>query len=258
LGQTRPVNAATLPEELKGVGWDQRLGESLPLDLKLTDETGRAVTLGQYFTTKPVLIVPVYFTCPMLCTQVVKGLADAMADLTFQPGNEYEIIVYSFDPTDGPAQAMEKKTAAIRRFGRAGTEAGWHFLTGDAAAIDRLNQAVGFRPKKEDRSGEFAHVGGLAVATPTGKLSRYFFGFDYSAQALRLTMVEASAEKIGSFTDHVLLFCLKYDPATGKYSAATMNLVRLAAVATILALFGYVATMLRRERLRNQKSLGTA
>ncbi|MFN7963711.1 MAG: SCO family protein [Thermoanaerobaculia bacterium] len=258
LGQARPINAASLPNELKDVGWDQRLGESLPLDLAMKDETGRVVALGDYFGKKPVVLVPVYFNCPMLCKLVVRGMADAFADVPFTPGKEYEVVAYSFDPADGPAGAAEKKQEAIRRFGRKGSDDGWHFLTGDEAAIARLNQALGFRTRKDPKTGEYAHAAGLVVATPQGKLARYFFGFDYPAKTLRLTLVEASDEKIGSLTDHVLMFCFKYDPATGKYSALTMNAVRLAGAMTLLALVLYVGTMLRRERWRNQKSLGTA
>ncbi len=257
-GEVKPGSPKEVPASLQGVGFDQRLGEVLPKDLEMVDETGARVALGSLFKGKPMVLVPVYFHCPMLCKLTMQGIARSFADIPFTPGAEYEIVVYSFDPDDRPEVARESKAEALRRFGRPGTDAGWHFLTGEPAAIARLNQAIGFSARRDEETGEYAHSAGLVVATPDGKISRYFFGFDYPAKSLRLTLVEAAEEKIGSFTDHVQLFCFQYDPATGRYSKATMNLVRLGGALTVIVLALYVTTMLRRERLRARDSLGTA
>ncbi|HEX4953320.1 MAG TPA: SCO family protein [Thermoanaerobaculia bacterium] len=257
-GEVKPGSPKEVPASLQGVGFDQRLGEVLPKDLEMVDETGARVALGSLFQGKPMVLVPVYFHCPMLCKLTMQGIARSFADIPFTPGKEYEIVVYSFDPNDRPEVARESKAEALRRYGRPGTDAGWHFLTGDEAAIARLNGAIGFSTRRDEKTGEYAHSAGLVVATPDGKVSRYFFGFDYPAKSLRLTLIEAAAEKIGSFTDHVQLFCFQYDPTTGRYSKATMNLVRLGGALTVIVLALYVTTMLRRERLRTRDSLGTA
>lgn len=258
LGQVQPVASNMRPEALTNAGFDQRLGESLPFDARFLDETGKSVTLGDYFDGRPVVLVPVYFKCPMLCKLVMNEVAQSFADVPLTPGKDFQVVVFSFDKSDTPALAAEKKAEALRRYSRPDTEAGWHFLTGTEAEILKLSEAIGFRFKWDERTGEFAHASGLVVATPEGKLSRYFYGFDYPAKTLRLTLVEASEEKIGSLTDHVLLFCFKYDPTTGKYSAITMNLVRLCGALTVVSLALYIGFALRRDRMRSQRSLGTA
>lgn len=245
-----------LPGELSGVGFDQRLGAALPLDARFRDEEGREVTLGTYFGQRPVLLVPAYFTCPMLCTLVIDGVADAVRDLPFAAGQDYEVVVFSFDPADTPAAAKEKKEGAVGRSGRSGVAGGLHFLTGDEADIRRLTAAIGFRYQRAPESGpgksQFAHVAGVVVATPEGKVSRYFLGINYPSRDVRLALVEAADGKTGSLVDQVLLFCFHYDPATGRYSALTMNAVRAAGLVTVAVLALGVTLMLRRERHRSE------
>lgn len=237
----------SLPRELVGVGFDQRLGEPLPLDARFRDESGREVTLGSFFGRRPVLLAPTYYRCPMLCTLVTEGVAAAARELPFDAGEEYEVVFFSFDPEDTPEAARAKKEVAVARSGRRGTGDGWHFLTGEPDSIRRLTRAIGFRYER-DESGEFSHVAGVVVATPEGKIARYFFGIDYPPRDLRLALVEASDEKVGSLVDQVLLFCFRYDPATGRYSVLTLNLVRVAGSLTAAALLFGVVFMLRRER----------
>ena len=238
----------TRPALLNDVGIDQRLNEQVPLDLMFRDETGAPVQLGTYFGSKPVILSLAYYECPMLCTLVLNGLASALKVLTFDAGKEFEVVTVSFNPEDTPALAAAKKQNYIKEYGRPGAAAGWHFLTGDAAAIERLTRAVGFRYAAVPDQKQFAHAAGIMVLTPQGKLARYFYGVEFSPRDLRLGLVEAAQNKIGSPVDQLLLFCFHYDPATGKYGPIAMGSVRLGGALTVLALATFLTVMLRRER----------
>jgi protein SCO1/2 len=184
----------------------------------------------------------------MLCTQVLNGLVGSLEALSFDAGREFDVVIVSFDPREGPEQAAAKRTTALTRYGRFGTEAGWHFLTGDEAGIRRLTEAVGFRYVFDESLGQFAHPSGVTVLTPQGRLARYFFGIEYAARDLRLAIVEASQNRIGSPIDQVLLYCYHYDPGTGRYGLMVMRLVRLGGVLTIVALAAFIVIMRRAER----------
>jgi protein SCO1/2 len=236
------------PAALREVGFDQRLGEALPLDAVLRDEAGREVRLGDYFGRRPVVLSLVYYECPMLCTLTLNGLVSALSVLSFQPGREFEIVTVSFDPKDTPAAAGAKKRTYLARYGRPGADAGWHFLTGSPESVERITRALGFRYAWDEQTRQFAHPSGLVVATPEGRLARYLYGVEYAPRDLQLAVTEASAGKVGGPVEQVLLFCYQYDPASGGYGLAIMRLVRLAGVLTVAALAGYVILMLRRER----------
>jgi len=242
--------AETRPAVLDDVGIDQRLNEQVPLDLTFRDETGAPVRLGSYFGGKPVILSLAYYECPMLCTLVLNGLASALKVLTFDAGKEFEVVTVSFNPRDTPALAAEKKQTYLKEYGRPGAAAGWHFLTGDATAIERLTRAVGFRYQAVEDQQQFAHAAGIMVLTPEGKLARYFYGVEFSPRDLRLGLVEASQNKIGSPVDQLLLYCFHYDPATGKYGALALGSVRLGGVLTVLALATFLTVMLRRDHAR--------
>jgi protein SCO1/2 len=233
------------PKELKGVGFDQRLTDQLPLELAFRDETGRVVRLGEYFGAKPVIIAPVYYECPMLCSQILGGLTTALKAVKFDPGRDFDVIAASFDPAEHPEQAAAKKKLYTARYGKPGTENGWHFLTGDPKAIEALTGAMGFRYTYDPKTKQFAHASGLLIATPEGRISRYFYGVEYVARDLRLGLVEASANKIASPIDQVLLYCFHYDPATAKYTSIVINILRLAGAATVLALGAMILVFLR-------------
>jgi len=235
------------PPALREVDIDQRLGEPLPLDLVFRDEEGRQVRLGEYFGKKPVILTLVYYECPMLCTLVLNGLVSALDVLTFDAGRQFEIVTVSIDPGETPELAARKKKEYLERYGRETARQGWHFLTGDEAAIRDLARAAGFRYTYDPATGLFAHGSAIMVATPEGKLARYFYGVQYAPRDLRFAIIEASENRIGSVVDHVLLFCYKYDPATGKYGAAVLNIVRAGGVLTILCLGTYLLVMWRRE-----------
>jgi protein SCO1/2 len=245
-----------LPGELLGVGIDQRLDQQVPLDLTFKDEAGRVVPLSSFFQKgKPVVLALVYYRCPMLCTQILNGLAGSLKAVTLDPGKDFEIVAVSFDPKDTPETAASKKELYMRRYGRPGTANGWHLLTGDERNIKALTEAVGFHYKYDPITDQFAHASGLQVLTPEGRLSRYFYGIEYSPRDLRLGLVEASQNKIGSPVDQILLFCFHYDPATGKYGAMVMKLVRFAGAAFTLVCGVFLAIVLRRDIRRDRQVL---
>ena len=251
LALARPLAAdEARPPALRDVGVDRHLGAALPLDLAFRDESGRTVALRDYFDGRPVLLSLVYFGCPMLCGQSLNGLAASLKAVSFAPGKEFTVLVVSFDPRDTPAVASGKKAAELARYGRLDTAAGWHFLTGEQAAIDRLTRAVGFRYTADAASGQFAHVPVAIVATPGGTISRYFYGIEPAPRDLRLGLVEASANKIGTAVDQLLLFCFHYDPATGKYGALVMGAVRAGGALTLVALGAFLTLAWRREARR--------
>jgi protein SCO1/2 len=239
--------ASTLPTQLEGIGIDQRLGDPLPLDLPFRDEEGRLVRLGDYFGHRPVVLVLAYYDCPMLCTQVLNGLTSGLRPLSLTAGQDFEIVVVSFNPENPATLAAAKKAHYVESYGRPATAGAWHFLTGDQASIAALARAAGFRYRRDETTGQYIHASGIMVATPDGTLSRYLYGVEYTPRDLRLGLVEASAGRIGSAVDRVLLFCFHYDPATGKYTMLTLRLIRLGAIATITGFLAFVVVSRRRN-----------
>jgi protein SCO1/2 len=237
------------PTILREIGFDQKLGDELPLDVPFRDETGKAVRLRDYFTAgRPVVLNLVYFDCPMLCTVTLSGMASALKELRFDAGREFEVVTISFDPKEGPAQAAAQKARFMARYARPQAEGGWHFLTGEPGAIHRVTKAVGFRYVWDQASRQFAHPAGTVVLTAEGRIARYLFGVEYAPRDLRLAIVEASANRIASAVDQVLLACYQYDPTAGRYSASVLRIVRLVALLTLAGLSAFVFVNLRRER----------
>lgn len=236
-----------VPPQLREVTFRQRLNEELPLDAVFRDEAGRSVTLGQYFGRRPVVLAFVYYSCPMLCTQVMNGLSSALKVMPFTAGEDFDVVLISFDPRDTPASAAEKKRAHLEYWSVEQDEAAWHLLTSDEATIRRVTSAAGFNYRWDERSGQFAHVSGVLVATPDGRLSRYFYGVEYSPKELRLALVESGEGRVGSVIDELLLYCFHYDPESGRYGLLVMNLVRLGGVMTVLFIGGFILLMRRRE-----------
>jgi protein SCO1/2 len=248
----RPELGATesgLPKALRDVGIEQRLNEQLPLDAQFRDETGREVRLNEYFGRRAVVLVLAYYDCPMLCTQVLNGVISTLRVLPFDAGKDFDVVVVSFDPRETPQLAAAKKDVYMQIYKREGAAAGWHFLTGQPESIKRVTEAVGFRYYYDEATKQFAHASGIMVATPQGKLSHYFYGIEYAPKDVRLSLVEASANKIGSPVDQLLLYCYHYDPATGKYGMVIMNVVRVAGALTVLGILALLL-FLRRPRAR--------
>ena len=235
--------AGVRPPVLKDVGIDQLLNNQVPLDLEFRDESGRTVKLAEYFKDKPVVLSLVYYNCPRLCTQVLTGLLGALKGLPMTPGKEFVNLTVSFDPREQPELASAKKAEYLKRYNRPGAETGWHFLTGDEPSIQALTKAVGFRYLWDPVTKQYAHASGIMILTPQGKVSRYFYGIEYAPRDLRFGVIDASAGKVGSLADQIILYCYMYDPSRGEYSLVLMRLLRVFAgmtLATLLALFLYL------------------
>jgi protein SCO1/2 len=216
------------------------------------DERGRMVRLGDYFGKRPVVLVFAYYECPMLCAQVITGIAKTLNVLSLEPGHDFDFVTVSFDPRDTPTAAAAKKALYLERYTHPGADEASHFLSGTPAAIEQVTKAAGFRYVWDEVTGQFAHPTGVVVVTPDGRLARYIFGVEYGPRDLRLALVEASAGRIGSAVDALLLYCFHYDPMTGRYGLVIMRAIRLGGAATLLTLGGFIFVMLRRERARHR------
>ncbi len=243
------------PDALKNIGIDQRLDNQLPLGATFKDESGKTVRLGDYFGKgRPVVLALVYFKCPMLCNQTLKGMtAGIRGQQTYLVGRDFDVLTISFDPRETPQDAAEKKKlvlADMRSEDDPVAASGWHFLTGDKQQIDAVADAVGFHYAFDTRTDQYAHASGIMVATPAGRLSRYFYGIEYAPRDLKLALVESSEGKIGTAVDKIILYCYHYDPTTGKYGFVIMNAMRVAGIVTV---FGVIAliVILRRSQSRS-------
>ena len=240
------------PIPLRDIEFDQKLDSQIPLELSFTDERGVPVQLRDYLRGKPILLNFAYYKCRDLCPLLLDGIVRALRPIRFDVGDDFEVLTVSIDPRDHAALAAAQKKDFLGRYGRAGSERGWHFLTGDEPAIRKLAEAVGFQYSFDPKTDEFAHATGIVLLTPAGKTSRYFYGIEFSPRDLRLGLVEAGEGKIGTPIDQLLLFCYHYDPVTGKYGPFVTNLVRLGGLTTVIALGAFILWMLRRERANAQ------
>lgn len=237
---------------LSEVGIDQKLNAQLPLDLAFRNERGKSVRLRDCLGDKPVILNLIYYRCPMLCSRTMDGLIRTLRTMSLAVGDDFTVLSVSFDPHEGPRQAASAKRAALERYGRRGAARGWHFLTGDEAAIRSLTDTVGFRYAYDPKLDQYAHAAGLVVLTPEGKVSRYLGGIEFAARDLRFSLVEASALKIGSVADQVLLLCYQYNPQTGKYGLVIQAVIRVCGLATVASMATAILWMLRRERRLNR------
>ncbi len=243
--------ASQIPEQLRDIGIEQRLGESIPADLELVDASGRTIALGERLAERPALLVPVYYDCPMLCGLVLETLTKSLRTLSLEVGRDFDVIVFSFDSTEGYELAAKTRKRILQYFD---SEAGWSFLVGEDESIRRLTESIGYTAKRDQKSGEMAHATGLFVLTPEGRIARVFFGLDYPPRDLRLALVEAGEGTIGGLVDQVLLFCFRYDPATGRYSTAILRIVRAGGALTALVIAAFVFLAWRRERIHSPKT----
>jgi protein SCO1 len=256
LGIGSPAGAQeTRGRVVSDVGFDQKLGVQLPLGLSFRDESGRDVRLGDLFGRRPVILVPVYYGCPMLCNQLLNGLTRSLKPVSLDPGRDFDLVAFSIDPLETPELAGQKKAGYLERYDRAGTDSGWHFLTGTTESIAALTQAIGFRYTYNPSTKLYAHAAGVVIVTPDAKLARYFYGIDFPPKELQTELVRARAGKIGTPISRLLLLCYDYDAATGKYTLSILRLIRALGTATAVALGGYVFVMFRREgKQRRMKS----
>jgi protein SCO1 len=242
-----PVNQR--PPNLQFVGIEQHLDAEVPADLEFTDETGKTIKLGDYFGHgRPVILDLGYYTCPMLCSQILEGLVGSMKALTFNLGQDFDVVTVSFNPRETTEMAADKKRDMMKRYGRANTAQGWHFLTGRADQIEALTKAIGYQFQFDPKTEQYAHAAAIVMLTPDRHISGYFYGVEYSPKDLRFGLVEASQNKIGNLGDQVLLYCYHYDPRTGKYGAVISNILKLSGLATVLLLGAFVFIMFRADR----------
>ena len=241
-----PANAR--PPYLTNVGIEQHLDAQIPADLNFTDDTGRAVKLGDYFGKKPLILNLVYYNCPMLCGETLAGLTGSMKMIKFDVGNQFDVLTVSFNPKETPQIAAEKKKDYLKRYGRPNAAAGWHFLTGPPDSINALTKVVGFQYQYDAAKNQYAHATAIMVLTPQGRISRYFYGVDFPPKDLRMGLVEASEGKIGNAVDQILLYCYHYDPAAGKYGAVVANMLKIGGAITVLILAGLILILLRMEK----------
>ncbi len=233
------------PPGLKNVAIEQRLNEAIPPDLTFRDETGKTVRLGDYFGKRPMILNLVYYRCPMLCGEVLSGLTSALRVLKFDVGKEFDVLTISFDPRETPDLAAAKKAEYLKRYKRAGAAEGWHFLTGPQESIEALTRAAGFQYQFDPQSGQFAHTTAIMVLTPEGRIAQYYYGVEYAPKDLRLGLVQASQDKIGTVVDQVLLYCYHYNPDTGKYGPVIARILRISGAATILLLGTMIIVLFR-------------
>ena len=250
------------PNILNGVGIAQHLNQQIPLDLTFTDDTGNQVQLASYFGRKPAIVALVYYQCPMLCSEELNGLTSALQMVNLIPGKDFNVIVVSIDPSEGTDLAAAKKRSYLRRYGHPETAGGWHFMTGTQANIDALTKTVGFSyvkiPGPDGKLTQFAHASSIQLVTPEGKLAQYYMGVEYSPKDIRLGLVEASGNKIGSPVDNILTYCYHYDPQANKHSLIIARVVQLGGAVTLVMLGGFMWIMFRRDyRAAHEKLSGT-
>lgn len=235
------------PKYLEGVGFDQKLNAQVPLDAQFRDEFGRPVRLGQYLGQRPAVLALVYFTCPALCDQILHGVVAAMRPLSLRPGRDFDVIAISINPQERPAQAAEKRLNVVNMYEPNASMKGWHFLTGTEPNIRAVADAVGFHYRYDPVSKMFFHAAGIMVLTPEGKAARYLYGVYFEPKDLKLSLIEASHDRIGSPVDQILLFCCHYDAATGKYTTTVLNLLHVSAAIFLAFLIGGIALLCRRD-----------
>jgi len=241
---------ATTPAILSNVGITQNLNAQIPPDLVFRDETGKSVRIGDFFGPKPIVLSLVYFDCPALCTEVLNGELRTMKAISLDLGKDFDAVTVSFEPKDTPALAKAKRDVYAGQYGRPGAADHWHFLTGEQQSIDALTNVTGFHYAYDSSIRQYAHAAAILILTPDGRIDRYFYGVQYPARDVRLGLVEASEGKIGTLTDHALLYCYQYDPMTGKYGVVVMNVLRAAGGLTVLVLGIFMTLMFLRERKR--------
>lgn len=237
------------PEQIKDVGIDEKLGQKLDLNLQMADEEGNKVSLGSFFDGKtPVILSPVYFSCPGLCNFHLNGLITALHDLDWSVGNQFKVIAFSFDPKEGPALAKDKKANYMKSYGRPGTEHGWHFLTGSPETVTALMGSVGFKYKWNEEAKEWAHTSSAIVVSPDGVITRYLPGIQFETKDVRLALLEATKGKVGNFVDQLVLYCFHYNPQQSRYTIYAFNIMKLAGLVVILGLGFWLFPYVRRQR----------
>jgi protein SCO1/2 len=251
-GKAPAKPSAEVPEELKGVGISEKIGDNLDLSMMVTKETGEKVPLSTFFSKhKPVIISPIYFNCPGLCNFHLNGLVETLQKVDWSPADKFEIVAFSFDSTETSEVAKKKKENYLKLYGRKGTDAGWHFVTADAETVKKLTTSVGFSYKWNETAKEWSHASAAIVVSPEGKISRYLHGIMFEPRDVKLALNEAADGKVGSLVDSVMLFCFKYDSHQSKYGLQVFQLMKLGGALTVVALGLWLGTAMIQAKREN-------
>lgn len=243
------------PQILEDIGVDEKLGDNIPLDLKFANSEGDSVRLGDLLESgKPVLLNPLYYECPTLCSLVLDAVYKVVDQLVWSPGDDYTIISFSIDPEEGPDLAAQNKRSYLESLDRPNADEGWHFLTGNQQNIEALTESIGFKYKYDEETGEYLHLASIMLLSPEGKITRYLYGATFRELDLRNALHEAADGKIGSAIDQVVLYCFTYDPSSQSYVPVAMNIMKLGGLATVIILGIFLGIFWRRERRSTQSS----
>jgi len=249
--QTGENTGDQLPQVLQRVGVTQRLNQMLPLDAQFVDDTGKTVRLGDYFGKRPAILSLVYYNCPMLCSEEMDGLASALMMVHLTPGKDFNIVIISIDPSETPQIAAKKKAFYVKRYGHPETADGWHFLTGQQAAIDAVSDATGFGyvrvPGPDGKLDQYAHASAIELVTTQGRLAQYYLGVEYSPKDILLGLIEASGNRIGSPVANIFTYCYHYDPQTNRHSLIVARVVQVGGMMTVVSLGSFMFLMFRRD-----------
>lgn len=233
-------------ELLTQVGFDQKLGAQLPLDLAFHDARGMTRPLGALLEGRATLLIPGYYSCVNLCEAVRAGVAHAVEKSGFVAGQQFNVVLVSIDPHETPADAKLAQAKDASAHPAAGV-ASWYYLTGSPAARDALNEAIGFRYFFDRRNGQYDHASGIVLLSPQGSITQYLFGVQFAPQTLHLALVNASQGRIGTIVDRFVLLCCDYDPSTGRYSVLISRVMQGFGLLTVLTLCGWIS-ILRRSK----------
>lgn len=237
------------PSEIKDVGIDEKLGEQIELGLKFQDDQGESVTLGKYFDNqRPVILSMVYYECPSLCNLHLNGLTEALKNLKWTAGQDFQMVAVSMNHNENATVAGAKKASYLKAYSRPEADTGWHFLTGDKETVERLTQQIGFRFKWIEEDKEFAHASAAIILTPGGQISRYLHGIQFVPDTVKMALLEASNGKIGSLVEQVLMYCFQFDPKKNKYTIYAWRLMQIGGLLMLIVLAIFLAPMWLRER----------
>lgn len=243
------------PQELNDVGVTERLGENIPLDLKFANAEGDSIALKELFSDgKPVLLNPVYYECPQLCSMVKEAIFKGVKDLKWTPGSEYNIVTFSFDPNEGSELAVKNKQQYLNKLDRNNANQGWHFLTGNKENIQQLTEAVGFNYERLE-DGQYAHGAAIMFLSPEGKITRYLYGLKFDEFNIRNALYEAADGNVGNAAEQVLLYCFQYDADSNSYVPVAWRIMKVGGFATVLILGIFLGFMWMRHRYNNAKQI---
>lgn len=256
-GKELSTTSDTVPEEIKNVGIDEKIGQTIDLNIQVTDENGQKVQLSSFFQPhKPVLLSPIYYDCPGLCSFHFNGVIDSLKKIDWNPGDKFQVLAFSFDASENDIKkaglGAKKKANYMKMYARPGTENGFHFVTADQESIDKLMTAVGFRYKWNEKANEWSHVSAAIMISPEGKISRYLHGIEFNPQDMKFALNETANGKVGNIVDSVMLYCFKFDQHQSKYGLQVFRVMQVAGAFMILLLAIWLLPVLfkaRREKV---------